>query len=330
MKRWIVLLCGLLVTQLVVAVIVHLSGEEYGAYEADENLLVFDVDAVDRVQIEDDSGSVLLARPSENWVLPEYDDFPADQQNVTQLLDKLAAMKRGWPVATTSSASRRFNVADDEFERKLTLLANNDTLAQLYIGNSPGFRKVHVRNADDDEVFAVAFNTWEASADSDDWIDKNMLAFSDEDLLRVEMSDFVLQREDGELRLADLTDQEKTNEQAAQMLVNSLSGIRVESLLDNEDKIASLPDEADFIVNVLLKPDEMLVYRFFKPDEEPHYILKRSDIDHYFELAEFHVNAIKEMTRDKLLQVDVEDALDEITENETVDSDSDADADFID
>lgn len=325
MKKWIVLLCGLLVLQLLVAVIVHLTGEEYGAYEADEKLLDFEINAVDRIKIEAGSNSAVLSKQSENWVLPNHDNFPADQKNVTQLLDKLAAMKKGWPVATTSSASRRFKVAEDEYERKLTLLTNNEVLAQLYIGNSPGFRKVHVRNADDDEVFSVAFNTWEASADSDDWINKSLLTFSAEDLLRIEMSNFVLQRVDGELQLADLTDEEEIDKQAAQTLVNSLSNLQIESVQNNENKIDNLPDEADFIVKMLLKPDEKFIYRFFKLNEEPYYLLKRSDSDRYFEIAEFHVNAIKALTRDKLLQVDDTKASDEIIENETVESDADFD-----
>ena len=320
MKKWIVLLCGVFVAQLVLAVIMVVSGEEYGAYEADEKLLVFDVATVDRIQIEDGSNSVVLAKQAEKWVLPEQDDFPADQHNVLQLLDKLAAMKRGWPVATTIGASRRFKVAEDEFERKLTLSANHDTLGQLVIGSSPGFRKVHVRNADDDEVFAVAFNTWEAGANLDDWIDKNILAFSAEDLLRVEVSDFVLQREDGELRLADLADQEEINRQEVQILTNSLSGLRVDSLLDEEDKPKNLSDEADFALKVTLAPDETLTYHFFKLNEEPYYLLKRSDLDDHFKIAEFHVNAIKETTRDKLILTDAEDVPGDITENETLDS----------
>jgi Domain of unknown function (DUF4340) len=321
MKKWIVLLCGMLVAQLVFAVFMVVSGEEYGAYEANETLLVFDVAAVDRIQIEDDSNSVVLAKQVEKWVLPEQDDFPADQQNVLQLLDTLAAMKRGWPVATTSGASRRFKVADDEFERKLTLFANNDTLGQLIIGNSPGLRKVHARNVDDDEVFSVALNTWEVSANFDDWIDKNILTFSAEDLLQVEMSDIVLRREDGEMRLADLADQEEVNREETQILTNSLSGLRVDSLLDEEDKPENLPDAADFTFNVTLDPDKTLTYHFFKLNEEPYYLLKRSDLDDHFKIAEFHVNAIKETTRDKLILTHAEDVPGDILENEVLDSD---------
>ncbi len=320
MKKWIFLLCGVLVAQLVFAVIVYVSGEEYGAFEADEKLLVFDVAAVDRIQIEDGSNSVVLIKQVEKWVLPEQDDFSADQHNVLQLLDNLAAMKRGWPVATTHSASRRFKVAEDEFERKLTLLANNETLGQLVIGNSPGLRKVHVRNADDDEVFAVAFNTWEAGANLDDWIDKNILAFSAEDLLQIEMSDIVLQREDGELRLADLAGEEEINRQEIQILVNSLSGLRVDTLLDEGDKPENLSDEADFAFKVTLDPDQTLTYHFFKLNEEPYYLLKRSDLDDYFKIAEFHVNAIKETARDKLILTDDEDEPGDIIENEMLDS----------
>lgn len=321
MKKWIVILCGVFVAQLVLAVIVYVSGEEYGTYEAEEELLVFDVAAVDRIQIEDGSNSVVLTKQADKWVLPEQDDFPAGQYNVLQLLDKLAAMKKGWPVAATSGASRRFKVAEDEFERKLTLSANDDTLSQLYIGNSPGFRKVHVRNSDDDEVFAVAFNTWEASADLDDWIDKRILTFSAEKLLHAEMSDFVLQREDGELQLADLADQEEINRQAVQTLVNNLSGLQIDSLLDVEDKFENSTDEADFTLKVMLDPDETLTYYFFKQsNEEPYYRLKRSDLNDYFKIAEFHVNAIKQMTRDKLLLADAEDVPDDITEEEALNS----------
>ncbi|GJL73949.1 DUF4340 domain-containing protein [Nitrosomonas sp.] len=319
MKKLIVLLCGVLVAQLVLAVIVFVSGEEYGAYEAEEKLLVFDVTAVDRIQIENGSSSVVLTKQADKWVLPELDDFPADQHNVVQLLDKLAAMKKGWPVATTSGASRRFKVDEDEFERKLTLSTKENTLGQLFIGDSPGFRKVHVRNSGDAEVFAVDFNTWEASADAGDWIDKRILAFSAEKLLQVEMPDFVLRREDDEMQLADLTNQEEVNRQAIQTLVNNLSGLQIDSLLDEKDKPGSSTDEADFKLKVTLDPDETLTYYFFKqPSEEPYFLLKRSDFEDYFKIAEFHVNAIKQTTRDKLLVNAAEDVSGDMVDDESL------------
>jgi hypothetical protein len=321
-KKLIVLLCGVLVAQLVLAVIVFVSGEEYGAYEAEEKLLVFDVTAVDHIQIEDGSDSAVLTRQADKWVLPELDNFPANQQNVLQLLDKLAAMKKGWPVATTGGASRRFKVDEDEYERKLTLSTNENTLGQLYIGNSPGFRKVHVRSSDDTEVFAVDFNTWEASTDSGDWLDKRILAFSAEKLLQVEMPDFALRREGDEMQLTDLADQEEVNRQAVQTLVNNLSGLQIDSLLDEAGMSESSTDEVDFKLKVTLEPDETLVYHFFKqPNEEPYFLLKRSDFDDYFKIAEFHVNAIKQTTRDKLLLNDTEDMPGDVTEDESLNSD---------
>ena len=305
MKKWTVILCGMLVVQLVLAVVTHLSGEEYGAFKAEKKLLVFDVDTVDHLQIDDGTNNVTLIKQAENWVLPEHNDFLADQRNVAQLLDKLVTMEKGWPVATTPGAARRFKVAEDEFESKLTLLAENESLAQLYIGTSPGLRKTHARNAGSDEVFAVVFNAWEASANSDDWIDKNILTFAAEDLMQVEMPDFILQREDDELQLTDLADQEEINRQETHMLANSLSGLQIDSLLDDEGKSEDLPDDADFTLKVTLGPDETLTYHFFKLNEEAYYLLKRSDFDDYLKIAEFHVNALKETTRNKLLQTNV-------------------------
>lgn len=326
MKKLIILLCGVLVAQLVSAVIVFVSGEEYDAYETEEKLLAFDVTAVDRIQIEDGSNSVLLTKQAKKWVLPELDDFPAGQHNVLQLLDKLAALKKGWPIATTSGASRRFKVDEDEFERKLTLSTDENTLGQLYIGDSPGFRKVHVRSSGDAEVFAVDFNAWEASADPGDWIDKHILTFSAEKLLQVEMPDFVLQREDGELQLADLTDQEEVNNQVIRTLVNNLSSLQIDSLLDEENKPEGSTDEADFRLKVTLDPDDTLTYYFIKDaNEEPYFLLKRSDFDGYFKIAEFRVNAIKHTTRDKLLLNDTENVPGDVTEDESLNSEVEPD-----
>ena len=42
MQRWIPILSGLLVLQLVLALVLNLAGEEYGAFQADEKLLAFD------------------------------------------------------------------------------------------------------------------------------------------------------------------------------------------------------------------------------------------------------------------------------------------------
>lgn len=210
MKKWISILSVLLIVQLAAAVAVNLGVDEYGAFEAEEKLLAWGDKAVDGLLIQDGENRVILGRRDGRWVLPDSGDFPADQKAVIGLLDKLAALEKGWPVATTGSAARRFKVDEEEFERKLTLLSGEERLTELYVGTSPGFRKVHVRPAGEDPVYSVTFNSWEANATADDWIDKQVLSLGENEVVRVEMPDFALQREGEALTVAELGEDEKT------------------------------------------------------------------------------------------------------------------------
>ena len=308
MKKWIFILSGLLAVQLVLAVAVNLTGEDYGAFQAEEKLLSFDAKELDGLRIEDGTVSVVLKKHEDKWRLPESGDFPASQSSVERLLDKLATMEKGWPVAKTRGAARRFKVDEEQFKRKLVLLSGDDTLATLYVGSSPGFRKVYVRRGDADEVFAVDFNTWEAEAKADDWIDKDVLTLDESDVERVEMPGVTLQREDGKLQVADLGGQEQTNGEESRALLGKLTGLRIQSLLGTEAKPEYLQDEPVLEVKMTRRGGEVLSYRFSKPDDASYYVLKRSDLDYYFKVAEYAVDPVKETTRQKLVQARTEEA----------------------
>ena len=303
MNKSIPILGGLLVVQLVFALAVNLTDKGYGAFQAVDKLLEFEKERIDTVRIEDGEESVLLQRKEGRWLLPRKGDFPADHGSIEQLLDNLTALEKGWPVATTSGAVRRFKVADDAFERKLTLISNEKVLAQLFIGTSPGFRKVHARPADEGSVFAVEFNTWEANAGVDDWIDKEILKLEETDVERIEISGVVLQRENGELQLSGLEEKEETNTEEVNLLVKNLTGLQIQSLLGTEAKAEYRQDQDVLEIKVLPEEKDVLSYRFSKPKEASYYILKRSDLDHYFKIAEFKVKPILDKTREKFVRL---------------------------
>ena len=302
MKKWIPILSGLLLAQLVLAVVVNLERDDYGAFQPQEKLIVFDAQAVDGLRIEDDENNLVLKKQEGQWLLPENGNFPASLGNVDSLLEKFSAMEKGWPVATTSGAIQRFKVADEAFERKLTLLSGEETLAQIYVGTSPGFRKVHVRPEGEEAVFAVVFNSWEANAKADDWIDKAILKLDEAEVERVEMPGFVLQREEEKIKIADLAAEEQINAEESRSLLGKLAGLRIESLLGTEAKTEYLQDKPELEINVTRKGGEVLRYLFSKPEDASHYVLKRSDLDYYVKVAEYTVNPIKETSREKLVQ----------------------------
>ena len=302
MNKWIAILAGLLTVQLALALGLNLAVEDHGVFQPRDKLLAFDRKAVDGVRIEDGKDSLELRRRDGKWLLPGNGNFPVEQGAVQRLLDQLAGLEQGWPVATTAGAAERFKVAEGAFERKLTLLAKDRTQAVLYVGTSPGFRKVHVRPAGKDAVYAVAFNTWEANAKADDWIDKDILKLDAAGVTGIELPGVRLQRQGDALKLADLTDQEETDAQQAKALLDKLAGLRIESVLGSEAKPEYRQDEPELEIKLTRKDGEPLSYRFSKPKDAAYYVLKRSDRADYFKLAEYVVDPIKQATRDKLVQ----------------------------
>ena len=308
MKSRIFILSGVLAAQLLLAGVLNLTGEEYGVFQAEEKLLSFDRQAVSGLRIEDGTDSVVLKKQEGQWLLPESGDFPASQRDVGNLLDNLAALQKGWPVARTRGAARRFSVDEDQFERKLTLLADDDSQAILFVGSSPGFRKVYVRPGDGNEIFAVAFNTWEADAKADDWIDKDILKLDESEVERIEMPGLILQREDGELQVADLAESEQTNGEERRSLLARLTGLRIQSLLGTDAKPEYRQDEPTLEFTIMRSGGEVLSYRFSRPEDAAYYVLKRSDMEVYFEVAEYTVDPVRDITREKLVEARTEEA----------------------
>ncbi|MCH8866168.1 MAG: DUF4340 domain-containing protein [Proteobacteria bacterium] len=302
MTKWIPVLSAVLAAQLVLAVVVNLKGEEYGVFAADEKLLSFDRQSIDSLRIDDGTDSVVLIKRDGAWRLPGSGDFPASQQSVERLLDKLAALQKGWPVARTRGAARRFNVDREQFERKLALLSGADEKATLFVGSSPDFRKVYVRPGDEDEIFAVDFKPWEAEADADSWIDKDVLNLDASDVERVEMPGFILHRVDDVLQVADLGDEEQTDDAASRALLGKLTGLRIQSLLGTENKPEYGQDEPALEFKIIRVGGESLSYRFSKLQDTPYYVLRRSDLDYYLQVAEYWVDPVIEITREQLVQ----------------------------
>ena len=164
----------------VAAVAVLIAVKSGGAVEPDP-FLEFDADAVDMLSVsggaggggEGDEGKVVLAKKDDAWRLP--DGLPADAAKVDEVIKKLADASAGWPVATSVSVQERFELVADNHQRRLTLSAGGETVADIYLGTSPGYRKTHARRVDDDNIYAITFSNYQAGMKESDWLDKALL-----------------------------------------------------------------------------------------------------------------------------------------------------------
>jgi hypothetical protein len=303
MTKWITMLAGVLVVQIAVAVSVNIGQNDYRAFEPEGKLLPFDMQAVDSIRIDGgDDTHVVLSKQDDQWRVPALNDFPADQGSVTRLIDRLATLDKGWPVATTKGAAKRFKVAETSFERKLTLLQDEKPQATLYLGTSPAFRKVHVRLPDETDIRAVAFNTYEVGVKPEDWIDKGILTHKADDIQRVELSGFTLQRQDDHLEVVGLAEDEATVTDEAKRLLERIAGLTIRAVLGTADTSHDGQNEADLRYTLALKSGATQDYTFSKPTDTDHYVLKVSHRDESFQVDTWLVDSIKEVTRDKLVR----------------------------
>ena len=244
----------------------------------------------------------MLERSDGQWRLPDLSGFSAEQASVVRLLERLSDLDKGWPVATTGSAARRFKVADTAFERKLTLSQGDETVAALFVGSSPGFRKVHVRVPGEEAIYAVEFSAFEVNAKPDDWIDKAVLSRRVEDIRRVDLPELSLSREQGKLVVAALDPGEETVEEEAKRLVDRIAGLRIRSVLGTEEKPEYRQDQPALRVSVALESGDEQQYVFSKPDEADYYVLKASHRDEYFKVDSWAVDPLKEAMRANLVR----------------------------
>jgi hypothetical protein len=221
MNGRVTLLSGLLALQLVVIAVVLLVDSGVGDADAGP-LLAFDTQRVDELRITaDGDGALVLSRDGDGWRLPA--GHPADGDKVRDVLERLAGLRAGWPVATTPGASERFEVSPESHQRHLVLAGEGETLAELYLGTSPGYQRVHARRADAEEIYAVALANYQVPAEADDWLDKTLLQPSGE------VS--AIERE-GAWRLTDseegwLLDGEAADQDGARELARRLAELRV-------------------------------------------------------------------------------------------------------
>jgi hypothetical protein len=327
MEKAIRLLAVLLVAQLLLALGVSLTGPSLVAAHPNTPLFTLDDKTVDRLIIEGPDGArVALAKKDRGWVLPDEGGFPADQTRVESLLSRLEALKHGLPVATTSGALTRFKVSDESFERRLALAHGDDTLATLYLGSSPGMRRVHARTGKDDAVYSVDFAVYEVPVKAGEWEDKSLLQFPEDTLETIGVAGLTLHRtvatantdetaggaavggEDARgtratWQIDGLGDGEVVNEAGAQDLAAGLARLRTGAVLGTEAKPEYGLDKPALKLSVTRKGGTTREYELGPTVKDGYAVLKSSVRPEYFRLPSYTADAlIKAASRAQLVQ----------------------------
>ena len=174
MNSKISVLAVILVLQMLIIAWVWLipSGQDH----TEQQLLQFQVEEITGLAIADGSDQVRVEKQGDTW---QVGRVPADSVQLVNILNKLANLEARWPVATSSASAERFEVGEQNFQRRVRLYSGETLMADLYLGTSPSYQRVHARRADDNNVYSVALSNFELATAADNWIDKGVFALDE-------------------------------------------------------------------------------------------------------------------------------------------------------
>lgn len=241
MNRWMPALFLILLIQGAITAVVFWPDSGLSDQSSEPLLAPFPVTAIDELHIGDEfDNEAVLVRTGEQWLLPYRENLPADAIKIHALLQDLTNQSGSWPVARSSAARQRFQVADYYYQKRLKLFSAGEELGTVYLGTSPGFRKVHARNADQDAIFSITLNTFEVPANSQAWLDPKLLQVRVP--LRIDSDLYNIYLEDGHWKSATGGRPDKTQVDA---LLTALKNLQVEGIAgdDLQRDLSAVEDE---------------------------------------------------------------------------------------
>lgn len=248
---------------------------------------------IDRVVIQEANNKVTLQKNGGEWQLPEQLQLPVDKQKLDDILQKLDSTKLTWPVTNTASSHERFEVTGTKFQRRVELFQGDTKKADLWLGSTPGFKKIHVRREGEDQVYAVELTAFEFATTSKDWLQKDLLAVKDVSLIKA--ADYEIQKTGDSWAFVAANQgasAETVNAAKATELANAFNGLQVQEV------ITQVPQGETKKAMVKSVTDEF-EYEFIKA--ENNYFVKRNDRDIYFKLSQYEFERIANVNRSSFL-----------------------------
>ncbi len=292
---------ALLVLQLLLALGLGLRGPDMTAASTQMPLLAFAPDQITRVRIEgagDAVGVTLNRNPDGQWVLADPADFPTAPGKVEQLLTQLAALKRPLPVATSEEARQRFKVADTGFERRLTLEGKDGPLGVLLLGDSPGFKRLFGRPADDPAVYDLSLSLADVSIRRDDWLETGLLRMEQEQIARITGADWTLLRDRDGWRLEG--GDQPVDQARADDVAMRIANLGYRGVLGTTDQPAYRQQEPKLTLTVGLADGASRSYRISQVENSQDYALKDADRPYYFRLSAYDLEGLLDLHASQL------------------------------
>ncbi len=187
----------------------------------------------------EEAEQVELAKKDDKWVIASADDYPADGEKVSSVIDKLVALKSRAPIATQAANHNALKVGAVEYGKKVMVKTKSESKS-LVLGSGKG-SSVHVRFDGDDDVYrSSGLSVWSVSSGMRSYVDSKYLEIDKDKINAVTLSNskgtLTLTRE-GELwMLAELRRGQTLDQDKVKKLVEKLAKLTLNEPVGREVK----------------------------------------------------------------------------------------------
>lgn len=244
MSRSNIILIVILLLQLGLMAFV-LTNEEESTTLARGGALVsgLDTNAVNRILIEDEERSLELQRDGEKWLLPQYGGFPVQSFYVQSRLSILAGFDADQIASRSDDALSRFQVAPDNFYRRVTLSTENGGSNVIYIGSTPDetTRRRFTRLDGENEVY-INRDPGQGQLETDPtvWIDTLYFGVEPSTISQIEIQNengtLTLMQQDGQWTTGDLAPNQALDNTFLSTLSQQLGSFRLDDPVERYEE----------------------------------------------------------------------------------------------
>jgi hypothetical protein len=281
---------------------------------AGENIFPgLEADQIVRLTLGDGTGTQLqLTQTPSGWVLPEADDYPALDDNISELLTKIAELKADRLVAQTAASHKQLKVAAGDFERRIAFELADGAKHVLYVGTAPSYRVSHVRADDRSQVYLVSdLSALTAAANAANWVDTLYFSAPQDQIAALTLENangkFEFEKDEaGAWTMEGLAAEETLNEDNVKSLASQAASVRLTRPLGKTEKADYGLQSPGAVLTVLTRDETGNVKTYSlrvgaQDEADKSYAVKSSESPYYVAVADYTATAFTDKTRDDFI-----------------------------
>jgi hypothetical protein len=202
----------------------------------------FDPTAITQLAITDDTGNqITLTKADDNWILPDYGDYPVESSRIMTVLDKVKLIRADRLITESETSFRQLQVSPDQFVRLVELDQADGKSHKLYLGKTGGGNTVHVRLDNQTQVYLTGDLTpSDVNAQPASWIDTTYYTASTDDVVSITLQNangtFDFTKDGDTWTVSGLNEGEILNNVNFTPILNTITSLRMTQPISTEVK----------------------------------------------------------------------------------------------